>query len=38
VPEAGTNSEARTSYKKALSLVRQEPERRFLAGRLRELK
>ena len=30
--------EARTSYEKALSLVRQEPERRFLAGRLRELK
>ena len=27
-----------TSYEKALSLVRREPERRFLAGRLRELK
>jgi RNA polymerase sigma-70 factor (ECF subfamily) len=29
--------EARTSYEMALSLVRQEPERRFLARRLREL-
>jgi RNA polymerase sigma-70 factor, ECF subfamily len=34
----GRIPEARTSYEKALSLVRQEPERRFLAGRLRELK
>jgi RNA polymerase sigma-70 factor, ECF subfamily len=34
----GRISEARISYEKALSLVRQEPERRFLAGRLRELK
>ena len=29
--------EARTSYERALALVRQEPERRFLARRLREL-
>ena len=29
--------EARTSYEMALALVRQEPERRFLARRLREL-
>jgi RNA polymerase sigma-70 factor (ECF subfamily) len=34
----GRIPEARTSYEKALSLVRQEPECRFLAGRLRELK
>jgi RNA polymerase sigma-70 factor (ECF subfamily) len=34
----GRIPEARTSYERALSLVRQEPERRFLAGRLRELK
>jgi RNA polymerase sigma-70 factor, ECF subfamily len=34
----GRIPEARTSYEKALSLVRQEPERRFLAGRLRKLK
>jgi RNA polymerase sigma-70 factor (ECF subfamily) len=34
----GRIPEARTSYEKALSLVRQEPERRFLAGRLRGLK
>jgi RNA polymerase sigma-70 factor (ECF subfamily) len=34
----GRIPEARTSYEKALSLVRQEAERRFLAGRLRELK
>jgi RNA polymerase sigma-70 factor (ECF subfamily) len=34
----GRSAEARTSYEKALSLVRQEPDRRFLAGRLQELK
>ena len=38
----GRLPEARASYEKALALVtqnvRQEPERRFLAGRLRELK
>jgi RNA polymerase sigma-70 factor (ECF subfamily) len=34
----GRIPEARTSYEKALSLVQQEPERRFLAGRLREVK
>ena len=34
----GRVAEARASYEKALTLVRQEPERRFLAGRLRELK
>ena len=33
----GRLAEARTSYEKALALVRQEPERRFLARRLREL-
>jgi predicted RNA polymerase sigma factor len=30
--------EARASYEKALALARQEPERRFLAKRLEELK
>jgi len=34
----GRFAEARTSYERALALARQEPERRFLAGRLRELK
>jgi len=34
----GRFAEARASYEKALSLVRQEPERRFLEERLRELK
>ncbi len=34
----GRLPEARASYEKALALARQEPERRFLAGRLRELK
>jgi RNA polymerase sigma-70 factor (ECF subfamily) len=34
----GRLSEARASYEKALALAREEPERRFLAGRLRELK
>ena len=34
----GRIPEACSSYEKALSLVRQESERRFLAGRLRELK
>jgi len=34
----GRTAEARTSYEKALALTHQEPERRFLAGRLRELK
>ena len=34
----GRLQEARASYEKALALARQEPERRFLAGRLRELK
>ena len=33
----GRLAEARDSYEKALALVRGEPERRFLAGRLREL-
>ena len=33
----GRHPEARASYEKALALARQEPERRFLAGRLREL-
>jgi RNA polymerase sigma-70 factor (ECF subfamily) len=33
----GRISEARASYERALSLARQEPESRFLAGRLREL-
>ena len=34
----GRLAEARASYEKALSLVQEEPERRFLEGRLRELK
>lgn len=33
----GKTAEARVSYEKALSLTRQEPERRFLENRLREL-
>ncbi|MNE33660.1 hypothetical protein D3C80_1273440 [compost metagenome] len=33
----GRNDEARESYRKALELTRQEPERRFLEQRLREL-
>jgi RNA polymerase sigma-70 factor (ECF subfamily) len=33
----GRTAEARTSYQRALSLARQEPERRFLERRLREL-
>ncbi len=33
----GRTAEARESYEKALALARQEPERRFLARRLREL-
>jgi RNA polymerase sigma-70 factor (ECF subfamily) len=35
---AGRIPEARASYERALTLARQEPERRFLAGRLQELK
>ena len=33
----GRIPEARASYEQALSLVRQEPERRFLVGRLQGL-
>jgi RNA polymerase sigma-70 factor (ECF subfamily) len=33
----GRTAEGRVSYQRALSLTRQEPERRFLEGRLREL-
>jgi RNA polymerase sigma-70 factor (ECF subfamily) len=33
----GRRSEARASYERALALTRQEPERRFLARRIREL-
>jgi RNA polymerase sigma-70 factor (ECF subfamily) len=33
----GRTTEAREAYKQALALTRQEPERRFLEGRLREL-
>ena len=33
----GRTADARASYEKALGLARQEPERRFLEGRLREL-
>ncbi|MGZ8384060.1 MAG: RNA polymerase subunit sigma-24, partial [Nitrospira sp.] len=33
----GHNSEARASYERALSLTQQEPERRFLKRRIREL-
>ena len=35
VPAAGRTAEARASYERALELARQEPERRFLEGRLR---
>ena len=34
----GRTAEARASYEKALALTQQEPERRFLVGRLEELK
>jgi RNA polymerase sigma-70 factor (ECF subfamily) len=34
----GRKAEARASYKRALALARQEPERRFLDRRLDELK
>ena len=34
----GRMTEARTSYRRALELTHQEPERRFLEGRLRDLK
>lgn len=34
----GRTADARASYKRALSLARQDPERRFLEGRLRELR
>jgi RNA polymerase sigma-70 factor, ECF subfamily len=33
----GRHADARASYERALALVRQEPERAFLAGRLRDL-
>jgi RNA polymerase sigma-70 factor (ECF subfamily) len=33
----GRTEEARVAYEKALSLTRQEPEKRFLERRLREL-
>ena len=33
----GHHTDARTSYERAVSLTQQEPERRFLQGRLREL-
>jgi RNA polymerase sigma-70 factor (ECF subfamily) len=33
----GRSADARTSYTRALALTRQEPERRFLEGRLKEL-
>jgi RNA polymerase sigma-70 factor (ECF subfamily) len=33
----GRTAEARASYERALSLTQQEPERRFLEGRLSEL-
>jgi RNA polymerase sigma-70 factor (ECF subfamily) len=38
LPQAGTVPEGRASYAKALALAQQEPERRFLARRLKELK
>jgi RNA polymerase sigma-70 factor (ECF subfamily) len=34
----GRTAEARSSYEKALTLTRQEPERQFLQGRIRQLK
>ncbi len=33
----GKTADARAAYQRALQLARQEPERRFLQGRLREL-
>ncbi|HNC84382.1 MAG TPA: RNA polymerase subunit sigma-24, partial [Nitrospira sp.] len=33
----GRNTDAAASYERALALTQQEPERRFLEGRLREL-
>jgi RNA polymerase sigma-70 factor (ECF subfamily) len=33
----GRTADARSAYEQALALTRQEPERRFLEGRLREL-
>ena len=33
----GRHAEARVSYERALALAKQEPERRFLARRLKEL-
>nr|MBA3414723.1 RNA polymerase subunit sigma-24 [Chloroflexia bacterium] len=33
----GRTADARAAYERALGLARQEPERRFLEGRLREL-
>ncbi|HNV26364.1 MAG TPA: RNA polymerase subunit sigma-24, partial [Nitrospira sp.] len=33
----GRTAEAKASYERALPLTQQEPERRFLEGRLREL-
>jgi RNA polymerase sigma-70 factor (ECF subfamily) len=34
----GRSAEARTAYQRALALTQQEPERRFLERRLRELR
>jgi len=36
--QLGRNHEAQASYKRALSLLRQEPERRFLERRLGEVR
>ena len=33
----GKTAEARTAYEKALTLIQQEPERKFLENRIREL-
>lgn len=35
--QLGETAEAKASYQRALDLVKQEPERRFLESRLREL-
>jgi RNA polymerase sigma-70 factor (ECF subfamily) len=37
-PRLGRTAEARSSYEKALALTQQEPERRFLQERIRQLK
>ncbi|HKI43850.1 MAG TPA: hypothetical protein VKA08_00835, partial [Balneolales bacterium] len=35
--QLGRNAEAKTSYERALALTRQEPERRFLEERIKQM-